>query len=160
CEGFDFGNSPTHIINENFEGKSVILTTSSGTKGIANALNADQIITGSFVNVKAIAKYIMLQNPKEVTLVGMGYEGLRVTQEDEFCADYIANEILSIKTDLEKIKTILKSGDGARLFNPENQAHSPLSDFFLCTDFNRFDFVLKVISDENGNKLLEKIDII
>lgn len=160
CEGFDFGNSPTHIINANFEGKSVILTTSSGTKGIANALNADQIITGSFVNAKAIAKYIILQNPKEVTLVGMGYEGLRVTQEDEFCADYIANEILSIKTDLEKIKTILKSGDGARLFNPENQAHSPLSDFFLCTDFNRFDFVLKVISDENGNKLLEKIDII
>lgn len=160
CEGFDFGNSPTHILNNNFNNKSVILTTSSGTKGIVNALNADQIITGSFVNAKAIAKYIMLQNPKVVTLVSMGYEGLRVTQEDEFCADYIENEIFSIKTDIEKIKTILKSGDGARLFNPNNQAHSPSSDFFLCTDFNRFDFILKVLSDENGNKVLEKVDII
>lgn len=160
CEGFDFGNSPSHILNENFNGKSVILTTSSGTKGIVNALNADQIITGSFVNAKAIAKYIIQQNPKVVSLVGMGYEGLRTTQEDEFCADYIENEILSSKTDVEKIKTTLKSGDGARLFYPENQAHSPSSDFFLCTDFNRFDFVLKVSSDENGNKILEKIDII
>ncbi len=159
CEGFDFGNSPTFILQENFNNKSVILTTSSGTKGIVNATNASEIITGSFVNAKAIAKYIITQNPEEVSLVSMGYEGLRTTQEDEFCADYIENEILSAKTDFEKMKTILISGDGARLFSPENQAHSPSSDFYLCTDLNRFDFVLKVISDENGDKILEKIDI-
>ena len=35
-------------------GKTVIHTTSAGTQGIANALNASEIITGSLVNAKAI----------------------------------------------------------------------------------------------------------
>lgn len=55
---FDFGNSPTHIKDLDLTGKTVVMTTSSGTRGIANAILADEIITGSFVNAEAIINYI------------------------------------------------------------------------------------------------------
>ena len=51
--GFDFGNSPSHILEENFQRKTIVHTTSSGTQGIAAALQADEIITGSFVSGRA-----------------------------------------------------------------------------------------------------------
>ncbi len=159
CEGFDFGNSPSHILNVNFNGKSVIHTTSSGTQGINNAKNATEILTGSFVNAKAIAKYLIAKHPETISLVAMGYEGLRNSQEDDFCAEYIENEILQKPFDFNQLIEILKTGDGARLLDPKNQEHSPASDFNLCLDLNRFNFVLKVKSDQNGRNYLEKIDI-
>ena len=57
--GFDYGNSPSQIENIDFKGKIVIHTTSCGTQGIVNAINAKEILTGSLVNAKAISKYIM-----------------------------------------------------------------------------------------------------
>jgi 2-phosphosulfolactate phosphatase len=159
CEGFDFGNSPSHILNVNFKGKSVIHTTSSGTQGISNAKNATEILTGSFVNASAIATYLKAKQPKNISLVAMGYEGLRNSQEDDFCAEYVENEIIGHPTDFKKMVGILKTGDGARLLDPKNQAHSPASDFNLCLDLNRFNFVLKVQVDKNGRNYLEKIEV-
>ena len=57
-EGFDFGNSPSQIEGIDFKEKTVVQTTSSGTNGIISAKNADEIITGSFVNAASIVKYI------------------------------------------------------------------------------------------------------
>jgi len=36
-EGFDFGNSPTEIIKADLSGKTVIQTTTAGTRGLINA---------------------------------------------------------------------------------------------------------------------------
>ncbi|MDE6963694.1 MAG: 2-phosphosulfolactate phosphatase, partial [Lachnospiraceae bacterium] len=58
CEGFDFGNSPSETAKHDLRGKTVIHTTSAGTQGIINAKEADEIITGSLVNAKAVARYI------------------------------------------------------------------------------------------------------
>ena len=46
CKGFDYGNSPSQIKDINFNGKTVIHTTSAGTQGIANAKNAEVIFNG------------------------------------------------------------------------------------------------------------------
>jgi len=159
CEGFDFGNSPTHLLAANFEGKKVIHTTSSGTLGISLAVNADEIITGSFVNAKAIATYLLKMNPQIVSLVAMGYEGKRATREDDFCADYIQNLIENRETNFDEMVETLRIGDGARLLDPKNQAHSPATDFELCLQKDIFNFVLKVRKDENGVNFLERIDV-
>src|SRR5665647_575148 len=63
-QGFDFGNSPTEIIKTDLTGKTVIHTTTAGTKGLVNALNADVVITGSFVNAGAIVRYIKTIDPE------------------------------------------------------------------------------------------------
>lgn len=70
--GFDYGNSPTEILAGNVSGKTVIHTTHSGTQGIVNAVNADEVLTGALVNARATADYIKSRKPKQVTLVRMG----------------------------------------------------------------------------------------
>ena len=154
--GFDFGNSPSHIMNQDFAGKTIVMTTSSGTKGIANATGADEIITGSFVNAEAIVRYIQQKNPAVVSLVCMGYEGRYPTQEDTFLAEYVRAKLLKIETDFDAMKEILRTGDGARLLDPANHEWSPATDFELCLAPNRFDFVLKIEKGVNFN-LLKKI---
>ncbi|MBN1925041.1 MAG: 2-phosphosulfolactate phosphatase [Prolixibacteraceae bacterium] len=159
CEGFDYGNSPTHIKDVDFSGKTVVHTTSSGTQGIDLARNASECITGSFVNASAIASYIKLIKPEVVSLVAMGYEGKYSTQEDDFCADYIENCLKGKETDFQSMVETLKKGDGARLLDPANTEHSPATDFELCLNLNRFNFVLKVCYDDRGRKYLKKITI-
>ena len=39
--GFDFGNSPTEILQADLRGKTVIHTTTAGTQGLINATGAD-----------------------------------------------------------------------------------------------------------------------
>jgi 2-phosphosulfolactate phosphatase len=159
CEGFDFGNSPSHILEANLFGKTVIHRTSSGTQGIVLAVNAREILTGSFVNAKAIASYLLRKNPEKVSLVSMGYEGLRSTQEDDFCADYIENLIENRDTNFDKMVEIIRIGDGARLLDPKNNDHSPAGDFDLCLNRDVFNFVLRVRKDKDGINYLERRDI-
>lgn len=157
CPGFDYGNSPTHIEKVDFRDKVVVHTTSSGTQGIALATNADEILTGSFVNADAIVRYIQLKNPEQVTLVPMGYEGIRQTDEDEFCADYIAARLNGYNLDFMAMVETLRTGDGARLLDPANHEFSPARDFDLCLDLNRFNFVLRV-NREKSPFFLERIE--
>lgn len=153
-EGFDFGNSPTHLASCDFSGATIIMTTSSGTKGLMNATGADEILTGSFVNAGAIISYLKSLNPANVCLVCMGYEGKRPTQEDTFLAEYIKSALLGETTDFRHMKEILRTGDGARLLDPANHTWSPAGDFDLCLDIDRFDFVIR-LTEEEGLKVLK-----
>ena len=157
-EGFDFGNSPTHILKADIAGRKMIHTTSSGTRGIVNAKNAGQIITGSFVNAGAIVRYIRLINPENVSLVCMGYACEYPTDEDTLCAVYIRDELTGAPGNFQAMKSQIRNGTGARFYEKESQAWAPVTDFDLCLDLNKFDFVLKV-ERENKWAYLKKIDI-
>jgi 2-phosphosulfolactate phosphatase len=157
-EGFDFGNSPSQLLEAELTGKTMVHTTSSGTQGIANAIHASEIITGSFVNVGAIVNYIRNKNPKEVSLVCMGYSCSYPTDEDTLLAVYIKNELEGNSNDFGSMVEQIRNGDGARFFAPEKQDWSPMADFDLCLSLNRFNFVLK-LAQENGVNFLEKISI-
>jgi 2-phosphosulfolactate phosphatase len=141
--GFDFGNSPSHILNEDFTGKTLVHTTSSGTQGIARAIHADEIITGSFVNAAAIVNYIKVKKPKIVSLVCMGYATLYPVEEDSFCAEYIRNELSGIPSDFGQMKETIRNTSGKRFFEEGKQHFAPSSDFDLCLDRNRFDFIIR-----------------
>jgi 2-phosphosulfolactate phosphatase len=151
--GFDFGNSPSHLLNGNLKGKTIVHTTSSGTQGIVNAIHADEIITGSFVNAGAISKYIREKQPKTVSLVCMGYACEYPTDEDTLCAEWIKNELENKPNNFAEMVEIIRFGSGARFFDPEKQSWSPRADFELCLDLNRFNFVLKVEEDCGMNYL-------
>jgi len=155
--GFDFGNSPTHILNEDFRGKTLVHTTSAGTQGLVQAKSASEILTGSFVNAGAIVRYIRKRNPAEVSLVCMGYSALHPIEEDTFCAEYIKNELEGKKNDFESMKAIIRSGSGKRFFEAEKQDYSPSSDFELCLDLNCFQFII-LASEEFPGVVLKKID--
>lgn len=156
--GFDYGNSPSQIKDIDFSGKIVIHTTSAGTQGIANATKADEILTGSLVNAKAIADYIKTKNPSEVSLVCMGLEAKQQTEEDNLCADYIKSLLLDKPIDLTSAIENLKETSGKKFFDSNQQDVFPMYDFFLSTEVNKFDFVLRVQKDSNGNNYIEKIN--
>lgn len=157
-EGFDFGNSPSQLMTASLNGKTMVHTTSSGTQGIANATDADEILTGSFVNAQAIANYIRLKNPETVSLVCMGYSCQYPTDEDTLLAVYLKNELEGKPNDFEAMVEQIRKGDGARFFAPEKQEWAPAADFDLCLSLNRFNFVLKV-EQENGLNFLKKISL-
>jgi len=156
-EGFHFGNSPSQVKNYNFQNKTVIHTTTAGTNGINKARNAEDIITGSFVNARAIASYIQQQNPSVLSLVCMGYRAERPTDEDTFCAEYIKSLLLGTYYPLEEKKELLKEGAGSRFFDPHNQTFSPEEDFHLCTRENQFPFILR--ARKNDLVELERINV-
>lgn len=136
----------------------MIHTTSSGTQGIVNANHAEEILTGSFVNADAIVRYIRAKNPAMVSLVCMGYACEYPTDEDTLCAEYIKNALEDTPNDYAEILKTIKAGDGARFFDPGKQSWSPENDFHLCTQLNRFNFVLKV-EKENELVYLRPIDV-
>ena len=158
-EGFDFGNSPTEIIKADLSGKTVIHTTTAGTQGLINARNADSILTGSFVNVSSIVKYIKSIDPEYVSLVAMGYRATLSSEEDLICAEMISAELRNKRFISERKIANLQNTSGKRFFDPANIDFSPPTDFFLCTMINRFDFVLKATRRFDGNVDLMKIEL-
>lgn len=149
-DGFDMGNSPSQNRSINVMGKTVIHTTSAGTQGIANAVYADEILGCSLVNAHATAEYIRKSGAEEVSLVCMGYEALRPIEEDTLCARYIESLLENKPMDLKKEIESLKYTSGAKFFDPAQNDVFPMEDFAMCTNADRFDFVLKLVKPENG----------
>ena len=151
CEGFDYGNSPSSIQVENVRDKIIIHTTSAGTQGIVNANGASEIITGSLVNAKAVAEYIMRQQPQTVSLVCMGNGGVRPAAEDELCAEYIKSILEGHELqDFEQRIAKLRYHGGEHFFDENRQDIYPQEDFWMCTEYNRFSFIIRVDKDEKG----------
>lgn len=158
--GFDYGNSPSQIRDIDFSGRTVVHTTSAGTQGIANARNAREIITGSLVNAKAIAEYIRKKNPEEVSLVCMGLSAKAQTEEDNLCAYYIKSLLKGVPMELHSEIQMLKTTSGRKFFETAKQNDFPEDDFYLCTEADRFPFVLRVVQNEQGLRQIEKIDVL
>lgn len=158
--GFNFGNSPSQIKDIDFSKKIVIHTTSCGTQGIVNAINASEIITGSLVNASAIVKYIKQNNFEDISIVSMSRPKELPSDEDELCARYIKsmledNLLENLEDEIEKLKLT----SGKKFFDSSNEEIFPKEDFFLCVEINKFDFVLRVNKDINGSFYIEKIEI-
>ena len=83
-DGFDFGNSPYSYMDERIKGKSVVLTTTNGTKAITIAKEADGILIGSFLNLKALAEYL-IEDGKSVLIQCAGWKN-RFNLEDTLFA--------------------------------------------------------------------------
>jgi 2-phosphosulfolactate phosphatase len=88
-EGFDYGNSPFEYMSEEVKGKSVVLTTSNGTRALKMSQGADEIITASFLNINAVIKYLKNQ-PNDILLFCSGWKD-RFSLEDTMCAGAIAD---------------------------------------------------------------------
>jgi 2-phosphosulfolactate phosphatase len=156
--GFDLGNSPTEFIRTDLRGKTVILTTTAGTNGLLNAINAEIIVTGSLVNAGAVARYIRSLCPSHVSLVAMGYRATHPADEDILCAEIIKSGLVDSGNDYHDRISLLRESSGKRFFDPANIGFSPPTDYFLCTMLNRFDFVLKGEKRADGNIDLIRIE--
>jgi 2-phosphosulfolactate phosphatase len=156
--GFDFNNSPTEIRAADLKGRILVHNTSAGTQGLTNASQADIVITGSLVNAAAIIRYIRALAPKQVSIVRMGRMALERSAEDDLCAELLASRLRGESFDVSSIRPRLKPA-ALRFFDPANADWAPQTDFDLCTDADRFDFVLRLREDATGVHYLERIDV-
>jgi len=90
-EGFDFGNSPLAFKDGQFKGKSLVLTTTNGTKAIEMAKPANRVVVGAFTNLNAVCDYIEKED-RDVLLLCAGWKD-RFNLEDTLFAGAVAQKI-------------------------------------------------------------------
>ena len=93
AEGLQHGNSPFEYPTDFIGGRTLVLTTTNGTKLLHMALDrgAGQIITGSFPNLSAVCDYLMSQN-LPVVLACAAWKD-RVNIEDMLFAGAVINKV-------------------------------------------------------------------
>ena len=94
-EGLAHGNSPAEYPRSFIEGKTLVLTTTNGTKLLHMALNegASEIVTGSFPNLQAVCEFLV-KSKKNVVLGCSAWKD-RVNIEDALFAGAVINQIKS-----------------------------------------------------------------
>lgn len=92
-EGFKFGNSPFSYMTPEIKGKTLVMTTTNGTKTINVARDAGTVVVGSLLNLDALSEWLIKQN-KNTLLLCSGWKN-KFNLEDTICAGAIAEKLLS-----------------------------------------------------------------
>jgi 2-phosphosulfolactate phosphatase len=69
---FDLGNSPREHAPEKVRGKTIVSTTTNGTRALRACVGAKIILAASFLNLAATAKYLRQKNFEDILLVCSG----------------------------------------------------------------------------------------
>ncbi len=93
AEGLQHGNSPLEYHRDFIENKTLVLTTTNGTRLLQMALdkNPDTIISGSFPNFTAVCDYLV-QEKKNVMLGCAGWKN-RFNMEDTLFAGAVIQKV-------------------------------------------------------------------
>jgi 2-phosphosulfolactate phosphatase len=90
-EGFDFGNSPFEFMNGVVKGKTLVLTTTNGTRAIDMTKHAHQVVIGGFLNFSALTKWLVSEG-RDTLLVCSGWRN-KFNLEDTVFAGAIIHHI-------------------------------------------------------------------
>lgn len=89
--GLQHGNSPLEYPRSFIEGKTIVLTTTNGTRLLHMCNDAEQRITGSFLNLGAVCDYLLAQQ-KNVLLACASWKD-RYNLEDSLFAGAVYDSI-------------------------------------------------------------------
>ena len=92
-EGFDMGNSPYSYMDSELKGKTVVLTTTNGTKAINMAKDKSTVVVGALNNLDALCTWL-IQQERDVLVLGSGWKD-KFNLEDTICGGAIADLCLS-----------------------------------------------------------------
>jgi 2-phosphosulfolactate phosphatase len=92
-EGFRFGNSPFSYMTEEIKGKTVVMTTTNGTKTINVAKDADTVAVGSLLNLDTLSEWLIQKN-RNTLIVCSGWKN-KFNLEDTICAGAVVEKLLA-----------------------------------------------------------------
>ena len=69
---FDFGNSPREFIPERVRGKTIVMTTTNGTRALRSCAGSRAIFVGAFLNLGALASVLHEKSPSHLLIVCSG----------------------------------------------------------------------------------------
>jgi len=90
-EGFDCSNSPLEFIESVVKDKTLVITTSNGTRAIKGSAGARNILIGALINADALARKIV-ELDNDVVIVNAGTLG-EFSMDDFICSGYIIDRI-------------------------------------------------------------------
>lgn len=73
-DGFDIGNSPSEFTAARCEARTIVFTTTNGTRAILHAKQANRILIGAFVNFSAIC-FDLVESDEDIDVVCAGTDG-------------------------------------------------------------------------------------
>lgn len=91
--GFSYGNSPLAYVGQDLRGKTIVMTTTNGTKAINLAHDAKQLVIGSFLNLTALCDWLIEQN-ENVLLLCSGWKD-KFNLEDSVFAGAVLDRLLA-----------------------------------------------------------------
>ncbi len=97
-EGFDLDNSPENYTPTRVGGRSIVFTTTNGTRALMRCAAARRVLIGAFVNYHAILAALINEN-QAVHLVCAGTDGA-IAAEDVLFAGAICRGLMSAGLDL------------------------------------------------------------
>ncbi|WP_127132690.1 2-phosphosulfolactate phosphatase [Pseudoflavitalea rhizosphaerae] len=110
AEGLQYGNSPFEYPESFIKGKTLVLTTTNGTKLLHMALErgAGEVITGSFPNLSSVCDYLLAS--KQNVILGCAAWKDKVNLEDTIFAGAVINRVqdhFSINCDSSRLAATL-----------------------------------------------------
>jgi 2-phosphosulfolactate phosphatase len=91
AEGLQHGNSPSEYPRHFIEGKTLVLTTTNGTRLLHMVTEASEIVIGSFLNLHALCEFLLAKNKN--VLLGCASWKDKFNLEDTLFAGAVVNEI-------------------------------------------------------------------
>ena len=69
---FDFGNSPREFTADRVGGRTIVTTTTNGTRALRACLGAQTTLVGAFLNLRSVAGWIERERPENLIVVCSG----------------------------------------------------------------------------------------
>lgn len=91
-QGFAYGNSPLAYVGQDLRGKTIVMTTTNGTKAINLAKGARQLVVGSFPNLTALSDWLVQQDDN-ILLLCSGWKD-KFNLEDSVFAGAVMERLL------------------------------------------------------------------
>ena len=142
--GFDFGNTPSQLLQAELSGKDVVMSTAAGVRGLQRFRQARRLYAASLVCARATAAAIRAAGADEVCFVITGEWVDRDGDEDVACADYLEALLLGESVDPQQYAQRVRDSDFGRRFLAGTWPNLPLADLELAADVDRFDFAMPV----------------
>ena len=89
-EGFDLGNSPAEYVPEAVAGRTLVFTTTNGTRAMMRCIGAGRVLIGCFANLSALCR--QLNGTSRVDLICAGTDG-QVSWEDTLFAGALVGRL-------------------------------------------------------------------
>ncbi len=111
--GFEGDNSPC-IPESRLAAKTVVLTSSGGTRCIEACPEDSEVVIGSFANADALCRYIRNRNIASVTFWAVGVRGEEPAEEDLLCARFLEDTLLGCNKQVSDMERRLLETEGAK----------------------------------------------
>ncbi len=147
--GFDLGNSPFEASQVDLKGQTIIQRTSAGTQGVVAAKQATRLYAGSLVTASATARAILRHSPTDVTLVAMGLNGSRRSDEDELCAIHLRNLLQGRRGNQFGTREVILAGPQIPDFHDPTKPHLHPADLDIALDIDRYNFAVLITREDN-----------